>query len=135
MIKKFLPVALALVLVGAALGYYYYNKPVASLERKKADVTIAATDLLNAYAEDEASANTKFLGKIVEVTGPVSLVTDEGGKVKVYLDAGSPMSAVICELAAGPMPDLKTGGIVTVKGLCSGYLSDVVIVQSHIVEP
>lgn len=135
MIKKILPVLLGLVLAGAAVGYYLYNKPVASLERKKADVTATSVDMLNDYVNDEAAANTKYLGKVVEVTGPVSLVTDEGGKVKVYLDAGNPMSAVICELADGKMPALKTGETATLKGLCSGYLSDVVIVQSHVIKP
>jgi hypothetical protein len=135
MIKKILPVLLGLVIAGAAVGYYLYNKPVASLERKKADVATTSVDLLNAYVNDEAAANTTYLGKVVEVTGPVSLVTDEGGKIKVYLDTGNPMSAVICELAEGPMPDLKTGETATLKGLCSGYLSDVVIVQSHLIKP
>jgi len=135
MIKKILPVVLVLALAGAAIAYYLYNKPVASLEHKKADVTATSAEIYSAYEQDEAAANTVYLGKIVEVTGPVSLVTDEGGKIKVHLDTGSPMAAVICELESGPMPALKTGQVVTIKGSCSGYLSDVVIVQSVLVNP
>lgn len=135
MFKKLLLFILLLLLLGGGIGYYVYQKPVESLARKEPDVRITASNLLAAYEADEVAANGRFLGKIVEVTGPVSLLTDEGGKNKVYLDAGSLMSAVICELASGPIPDLKTGEVVIVKGLCSGYLSDVILVQSHIRKP
>lgn len=135
MIKKILPIVLGLAFIGGAVAFYFYNKPVASLEHKKPDVVITAPDILTAYETDEDAANADYLGKVVQVSGAVTMVTDEGGKIKVYLDTGSPMSAVICELADPEMPDLDPGEQVAVKGLCSGYLSDVILVQSHLSKP
>jgi hypothetical protein len=133
--KKVLLVILAVVLAAAGIGYYLYNKPVASLERKQADVVVTASQLIADYEADETAANAKYHGKVVQVSGPVSTITDEGGVQKVHLDTGNPMSMVICELEDGATPPAAIAGSeVTVKGMCSGYLSDVILVQSTVVK-
>ena len=133
--KKILIPLAVLALVGAGIGFYMYNKPVESLEHKKADVTVSSDQLLSEYESDEKAANDKYLGKIVEVSGRVASIANEEGKVKVSLETSNPISSVICELEdkmnAG---DLKVGDDVKMKGLCSGYLSDVIVVQSSIVK-
>jgi hypothetical protein len=133
--KKVLFIILAVVVVAGGIGYYLYNKPVASLENKKADVTVTASQLIADYEADETAANAKYHGKVVQVSGPVYTVTNEGGVQKVHLDTGNPMSMVICELEDGATPPAATAGTeITVKGMCSGYLSDVILVQTTVVK-
>ena len=133
--KKVVLIILAAVFVAGGIGYYLYNKPVASLESKKADVTVTASQLIADYEADEAAANAKYHGKVVQVSGPISTVTNEGGVQKVHLDTGNPMSMVICELEDGATPPAATAGTeITVKGMCSGYLSDVILVQTTVVK-
>lgn len=134
-LKKVLIPLVVLGLVVAAIAYYMYNKPVESLEKKKAEISVSAAELLTAYETDEDSANDKYLGKVVEVSGRVTDVTNEDGKNKIHLDTGNPISAVICELEDGKdMAGVKAGVEAKVKGLCSGYLSDVILVQSTVVK-
>ncbi len=133
--KKVLIILLVLSAVGAGVGYYMYNKPVASLEKKKADVEVTASMLIEDYEADEKAANDKYLGKVVQVSGKVSGITEEEGRKKVQLETASPMSLVICELeTGGETGDLKAGDEAVFKGLCSGYLSDVILVQTTIVK-
>jgi hypothetical protein len=133
--KKVLIALVVLVFVGAGIAYYMYNKPVASLEHQTADVTVSADQLIQDYESDENTANEKYLGKIVEVSGKVSGVTQEEGKHKVSLETSNPMSAVICELEDHlKSGDLKSGDQIKMKGKCSGYLNDVILVQSSIVK-
>ncbi len=133
--KKFLIALIVLALIGAAFGYYLYNKPVESLEHKKADVMISADQLEKEYESDEKAANGKYLGKVVEVNGKIAEVTNEEGKNKVSLETSNPISAVICELEGnGKTDNLKAGDQVKMKGKCTGYLSDVILVQSSIVK-
>lgn len=133
--KKIIILIAALAAVGFGIGYYLYNKPVASLENKKADVEISAAELIEAYEADEQKANDTYLGKIVQVSGKVDNVAVEEGTIKVILGTGNPMSTIICELEAGKETGpIQPGDEVKVKGLCSGYLSDVVLVQSSIVK-
>ena len=132
--KKILIPLVALALVGAGIGFYMYNKPVESLEHKKADVTVTADQLLSDYESDEKAANDKYLGKVVEVSGKVASIANEEGKVKVSLETSNPISSVICELEDKMITgELKAGDDVKMKGMCSGYLSDVIVVQSSVV--
>ncbi len=99
------------------------------MDRMKTDVKIASPFLLEAFEEDEENANALYLDKILEVTGEVTKV-DSGEKLTVYLDAGNPLSQVICQLEENEneLPDV--GEKVTVKGVCTGYLMDVVLVRA-----
>ncbi len=129
--KKYLWLLLVAVLLGAAYAYYQYNRPVASLEDKSADVVLSAPDLLKAFETNEADANKNYLDKVIEVQGEVVKIEDDGTKKSVYLKSGNEMSSVICEMEAGAdTQGVSAGSTVTMKGKCTGYLMDVVLVQS-----
>jgi tRNA_anti-like len=133
--KKIVLIILVLGVIGAGTGYYLYNKPVASLENKKADAVVTADQLIAAYEADEKAADAMYLGKVIEVSGKVSAVTEENGINKVQIETGNPMSLIICEMEQGvDAGTMKPGDVTNIKGLCSGYLSDVILVQSTFVK-
>lgn len=126
---------LLLGMVAAGIGYYIINKPVASLENKKPDVEITATKLITDYETDEKVADQNYLGKIVEVSGKVAEISVEEGKTKIQLETENPISMIICELEEGnEAGSVKVGDEVKIKGMCTGYLSDVIIVQASLVK-
>lgn len=133
--KRIIIPLLALVLIGAAIGFYLYNKPVASLDNKKPDVVVTADEILADYESDEQAANDKYLGKVVEVSGKVSEVSTEGEKNKVTFETLNPISLVITELDEGnSVEGIEPGEHATVKGMCSGYLSDVILVRATVMK-
>lgn len=133
--RKIFLFLLVLGMMGAGVGYYMYNKPVASLENKKPDVEVSAAKLISDYEADEKAANETYLGKVVEVAGKVAAIAVEEGKTKVQIETGNPMSMIICELEDGSEAGaLKDGDEVKIKGMCSGYLSDVILVQASLVK-
>jgi tRNA_anti-like len=133
--KKILLLILSLGIIGAGIGYYMYNKPVASLEKKKADAEITADQLISAYEADEKAADSLYLGKVVQVKGKVSAVAQEEGTTKIQLETSNPISMIICEMEDSTTgTEVKSGDEVTIKGMCSGYLSDVILVQSTLVK-
>lgn len=126
---------LLLGMVAAGIGYYIINKPVASLENKKPDVEVTATKLITDYETDEKVADQNYLGKIVEVSGKVAEISVEEGKTKIQLETENPISMIICELEEGnEAGSVKVGDEVKIKGMCTGYLSDVIIVQASLVK-
>jgi len=126
---------LLLGMFAAGIGYYIYNKPVASLENKKPDVEVTATKLITDYETDEKVANENYLGKVVEVSGKVAAIGVEEGKTKIQLETENPISMIICELEDGnEAGSLKVGDETKIKGMCTGYLSDVIIVQASLVK-
>lgn len=131
--KNYLYIALALALIAAAYGYYEYNRPVKGIENDKTEAIIEAKKLLEEYTTDEASANKLYYDKIIEVKGTVSKIetTDTGSAV--YLNADNDLSFIICEMERSTdASTIKEGDVVTIKGKCTGYLSDVILVQSII---
>lgn len=133
--KKIIIPLIIFAVLAAGIGYYMYNKPVASLNDAKADVTVTADQLLTDYESNEAAANDKYLGKVVEVSGTVSQVSTEEGKNKVHFETSNPIATVISELDEGNSAEgIAVGTHAKVKGMCSGYLSDVILVRSTVVQ-
>lgn len=124
---------LAAAVIAAATGYFMWNKPHQNMQTAEAEVKADATTLYSEYETDETTANTKYLGKIVEVSGTVrETTTDETGSVKIMLDSGSEMGGIICEL--DPLSEHKrktfqSGEQVRFKGKCDGVLMDVVLTR------
>jgi len=127
---KYIFIGLAAVVV---FGIYMYNKPHKNVGRAKPDFSMDAKALFTDFEEREEESNTKYLDKVVQVTGVVrEVVVDDEGKVSVTLDTGNDFFGVICELqetSKWTKEDFKAGQEVTFKGLCSGMLMDVVLVR------
>lgn len=128
--KKYIWYILIAAIAGGTYGYYQYNRPVASLESTSADVVLETPALLKAFETDETAANAKYLDKVIEVSGEISRIEEDGDKKSIYLNTGNEMSSVICEMETGTeMTGLAQGSKVVIKGKCTGYLMDVVLVQ------
>jgi|APTNR8051073442_1049403.scaffolds.fasta_scaffold09416_3 hypothetical protein len=132
--KKFILFGLlAAAVIAGITGYMMWNKPHQNMQTADADLKVDAVTLYSEYETDEAAANAKYLGKIVEVSGTVrETTTDETGTVKIMLNSGSEMGGIICEL--DPLSEHKrttfqSGEQVKLKGKCDGVLMDVVITR------
>lgn len=126
--KKILLSLLVVGLIGAAYGYYLWNKPHEDMGAAKADAALSAAQLLSEYTADETAANGKYLGHTIAVSGTVKETTDEGGTVKVMLDAGDENFGVYCTLDSAfqhPRKIFPVGESVTLKGKCDGINLDV----------
>ena len=128
---KYLKILMVLVCLGAVTGFYLYNKPVKSTAAKSADMSIQAQDLFNEFANDENTANAKYLDKVISINGTVTDLAVEDGLNIVTLQTTSDMFGVICKIESGDekVRKLKKGDQVKVKGVCTGMLMDVVMVR------
>ncbi|OWY21744.1 hypothetical protein C7N43_06405 [Sphingobacteriales bacterium UPWRP_1] len=128
--KKYILIAVLVIgAVGAYIGKTMYDKPVASTSDVKTDLEIDAATLFTEFEQNEQSAGDKYNDKNIAVKGTVQGVTTEGGKTTVILKGGD-MGGVSCEMQDNTGVDkLKEGDAVTIKGFCTGYLTDVVLVR------
>ncbi len=125
--KKILLALLAIGLIGAAIGYYQWNKPKEDMAASKAEASITAPALLTEYNADENAANAKYLGKTIAVSGEVKETTTEDGTIKVMLNTGQDFG-VYCtldSLAKHPRTTFPVGENITLKGKCDGLNLDV----------
>ncbi len=127
--KRILLLLLALAGVGAAVGFYLWNKPHKDMATAKTDVTVDAKALFNEYAADETACNAKYLDKVIAVNGTIKEVTNDEGSIKISLDTGQPFG-VRCGLSSTvthARTSFNPGEPITLKGTCSGLNFDVLI--------
>jgi hypothetical protein len=124
--KKAVLALAVLALIGGAYGYYEYNRGHESMSSAAATESVAATEVFQAFATDETAANTKYLGKVIEIKGKVSSSVTEEGATTVVLFAGSETGTISCKLdplAQHKRTSFTEGEEVLVKGICTGSLS------------
>jgi len=123
--KRTVLIIIAGLLVCAGIaGAVIWNKPHRSAASEDA-MPVTAIGLFKEYAANETTANTKYLNKNLEVTGQVAaLDTNQDGAVAVILQTDDIMSGIMCTMHDRDVA-VKTGETVTIKGFCSGYVSDV----------
>ena len=86
-----------------------------------------------AFEKDENTATLLYTEKIIQITGVISDMYKSGGIISIITlkDKGSE-SSVICHLESGetfkPL-NLQIGQKVTIKGKCSGFLLDVIMIR------
>jgi hypothetical protein len=105
-----------------------YNKPHRNVQDAKA-LTIAATKLAADYENNEPEANSQYLDKILEVSGEISDISKNQKGEQVITLRGTDLSGIICTLEATVQTAIKPGASIMIKGICSGYLTDVVLVR------
>jgi tRNA_anti-like len=113
---------------GGYIGYRMYTKPHRSVADAKA-TTVDAVKIATAYETNETEANSQYLDKILEVKGEVTEVTKNQKGETVIALKGTDMSGVRCTIEGAAPQDIKNGTSLTLKGICTGYLTDVVMVR------
>jgi hypothetical protein len=122
-------------IIGIAVIGYLFRPTSECVCNKKAVATIAATELLNQYETDEEKANNLYLGNVIAVEGIISSVeSDDLNRAVVAFESQSfgTVACTLCEKES-EMEKLTEGTTVTIKGQCSGYTFDVVLVKCCLV--
>ena len=113
--------------------------------RKPADLTksdavekLAASDLSALYSTYEDSANKKYLGKIIQVTGVITEIENQQDTMlTILLGDTLQLSRVNCLIDKNHIAAAKNnvkGDVVKIKGICTGYLMDVELNRCVIVK-
>ena len=122
-------IILALIVIGAVAWSYVFRKSETSVAGQKATVEITASLLVKAYEMNEDSANIKYNDRVISVEGVIAEVQESDINIAVYLKEKSGISGVMCSFdkEAAKKEDFGIGRLVKIKGICNGYLMDVVL--------
>ena len=126
-------IIIAIALIAAiAFGVYYYVFVYSSQHRRQVQseigIAITSDSLVAKYQSDEKLANSLYLNKAVVVTGNLlSIDKNQEGKTTLVLGRSDSFSNVSVTMISTAAIIQKVGESITIKGLCTGALSDVVI--------
>lgn len=121
---------LLLIVIAIIIGVRTYNKPHVDVAKTAANYKLSSNDLLDEFILDETIADKKFANKIVEITGVIQNVSTTKGKGIITLKGTE--ANVICQLNEKEnqkIMRLKKDQNITIKGQCSGFLLDVMLVN------
>lgn len=125
-LKIFLVLALVGLVVGGSVVYYVFNMPHRDVEGEAPAFTMVASDFYNDYNSDEDAGNTKYLNQVIQVTGPIADISQNGIELTIILN--DDMEGVSCALDSAAvvnnkemLSSLEIGDQVTLKGKCDGF--------------
>jgi hypothetical protein len=129
--KNKIIIAIALI-AAVAFGVYYYVFVYSSQHRRQVQsetgIVITSDSLVAKYQADEKLANSLYLNKAVVVTGLLlSIDKNQEGKTTLVIGRSDSFSNVSVTMISTAPITQKVGESITIKGLCTGALSDVVI--------
>jgi len=123
--------AVALIAAIAFSVYYYifiYSSNNHRQVQSETGIVITADSLVAKYQADEKLANSLYLNKAVVVTGNLlSIDKNQEGKTTLVIGRSDSFSNVSVTMISTAPITQKAGTPITIKGLCTGALSDVVI--------
>ena len=113
-----------------------YNKPHRDIRSSKPDLALNSEYLLNEFLQDEVAANKRYTDNIIQIEGTIFKVSTSDGNSVITIKNNNSESSIICQL----LPEdninalkLKKGEKVIIKGICNGFLLDVIMVRCIIV--
>ena len=132
-ISKIIIVACIVVILAALFGLYRYNQPIAKTGHRPVDHETTSIALFTEFEADEMSSNEKYLDKVIKVSGTINEIQKEDdGSMSIILDGGGMLFGVSCRFEkeqTSTVENLETGNEITIKGICTGMLSDVVLIR------
>jgi len=114
------------------------NAPKVTVKKKPVDFTLSATELFQEYSENQAVADQKFIDQVMQVSGKIfEISTDQQGATVFLLATSENDAGLLCtfELAENDkLASKKVGDMVSLKGVCTGMLMEVVLNRCTLVE-
>ena len=134
--KNKIIIVVAFIAAIAFSAYYYifiYSSNNHRQVQSEIGIVITSDSLVAKYQADEKLANSLYLNKAVVVTGILlSIDKNQEGKTTLVIGRSDSFSNVSVTLTNNAPISQKVGTPITIKGLCTGALSDVVITDAAV---
>jgi len=102
----------------------------------KVEEQVTSNKLLASFESNENLAYSNYVEKVVVVEGVVKDVTYLNNRFTVILQNQNGVPQILCDMLFSEkenVKELKTGQKVNIKGVCKGYLLDVIMLNCILV--
>jgi hypothetical protein len=141
--NKWLKIILILAVIGiitAVLLYVFiYNKPHKDIESAKPDFTMKTEKLYQEFTSNKTHADSLYNEKVIEIAGKINKVeTKDTLVIAVFVfsqgDFGD--TGIRCTMLPKYNDEAKKlaiGSVVRIKGLCKGFIDDVILEKCSLI--
>nr|WP_205783246.1 hypothetical protein [Allomuricauda hymeniacidonis] len=114
----------------------YHRTPKKVTLTTETEIRVQAKDLLASFLTDEASANKKYVERIIEVQGIVKEITFFNNRYTVLLQGDGEYVCIMCDMEddqQSQVEKLSVGDPIILKGICKGFLMDAILLNCVLV--
>lgn len=123
----------AFLFISSLCVVFFYNKEATiNLDGVTADIVVTAEKLTDSFIKDEKKANDTYKNKVIEINGIIKSISLKNNRCTLLLRGNNNGHSVMCDVSidsekivATIVPNKK----VTIKGICKGFLQDVIILN------
>lgn len=134
--KAFPLILLIIIFIG---GYYfmhsYFSSSNRSLEKEISNISLSADKLVEYYLLNEEKSNKLYTGKIITIDGLIKKVSFLNNRNTIILYTKNNDSGIICDVNPNQIDKMKTlkkHQKIRVKGICKGFLKDVILLNCYL---
>ena len=125
------------LIVALTAAVVYYNKPHVDVKNSDAAFVLTAENLISEYQANEVGTTAKYSERVIQVEGKVFEISTLKGNSIITLKDETLESSIICHML--PEENKKAlqilkGQNISIKGISTGYLMDVIMVRCTLVE-
>ncbi len=137
--STYIGILIVLLILSGGIGYAYriWNQDYPDIVKEKTKLSIDAQTLLEVYTRDETMANERYREKVIEVVGQVRELTFLNNRNTIILEGISTDNSILCDMQEGQYESIKKllpGEQVRIKGICKGYLKDIILLQCILIK-
>jgi len=134
--SKIILTSTILMLVVTLLGYLFYMRPSqVDIKTEEVHIILGSKELTESFQKNEVFATSIYAEKVIEVKGVVEDVSLVNERITVFLKGVEDSTSVLCDFSEPYQAEalrLKIGETVRVKGVCKGFLKDVIVLNCKI---
>ncbi len=132
-IKIILVLAILAIVAFFGAKWYLRSKPARDVTKEQG-IQVTAQQIFDEFSTNETEANKKYLNKAIQVSGEVAEARkNQDNKTVVVLKTSDPIFGVNCTFKDDP-GNIQAGQNITFKGICTGFISDVVINEGVLIK-
>ncbi len=131
-IIKWLPVLILATFIAGIYGWNEYHRT----QTNTADLAVvfnkSASQIVQEFEKNETSANALYNDKVIAISGKLVQLNITDTTQQIILAGPVSSGGVICDFESNQrdqLKKLKIGSGITVVGVCTGFLMDVVMVR------
>lgn len=131
--KKY--ILITIIWVAIIIGYisYLVSKPdTIAIHDRFPEISTNSRELVASFIDNESKANTIYLNKIIDVKGTIKEINYLNDRSTILLSSDYKNDYVICDMnpeQVKKMKDLRVGQKISVRGICKGFLKDVILLN------
>lgn len=127
---------LLVALAGIFIFIKLYNKSHDDLYKATPDFVLSAEQIVSSFEEDENQANKVYLDKIIQIEGIISEISAVNGNSIITITSENHSKSIVCNMDVmenKKVLALQEGQKIVLRGVCAGFLMDVILVRTIIV--